>query len=119
MLSAKRHSHAKSVSILGGAIALAVAGGLLAGGVAAAQPAADPFAGFENELAPGFQGPGDETIVPIRDRLQPFGTRPNGDYLDTHTDTPINEFAGQTRKYDPGLIGGLLGAAKDSLLGRR
>ncbi len=91
----------------------------LASGAAIAQPASDPFAGFEGELAPGFQGPGERTIVIERDKLQPFGEQPNGDYLDSDTDTPINEFAGQTRKYDPGLIGGLLGAAKDRMLGRR
>lgn len=102
-------------SLRAGLVAFAV----LASGAAVAQPASDPFAGFEDELAPGFQGPGDETIVPVRDRLRPFGEEPGGDYLDSNTDAPINEFAGQTRKYDPGLIGGFLGAAKDRMLGRR
>lgn len=98
------------------AVALAAA---LAGATAHAQPASDPFKGFEGELAPGFQGPGDETLPPERLALQPFGVNPAGAYLDTNTDAPINEFAGQRQKYDPGIIGGLLGAAKDRMLGRR
>lgn len=96
-----------------------VAAMTLGSAAAVAQPSTDPFAGFDGELAPGYQPPGEETLVPVRDSLQPLGTLPNSDYLDTNNDTPINEFAGQTRKYDPGLIGGFLGAAKDRMLGRR
>lgn len=84
----------------------------------AAQSGIEGLAGFESGLAPGFESPEFETEPRIREPLQPFGVEPDGDFLDTDTNTPINEFAGQTRRYDPGLIGGLLGSAKNRLLGR-
>lgn len=73
-----------------------------------------PASGAEVELAPGYQRPDRAITEPEREAIRPFG-----DVLEDR-DTPyapINEFAGQRRQYDPGLIGIVLGNAKRAVIG--
>ncbi|MEO1291682.1 MAG: hypothetical protein AAFV62_02430 [Pseudomonadota bacterium] len=110
---------------------LAIAGvtALLASGYAAAQDQTFDGSsrigqeGYDLSLgATGF----DRTIEADREReqrreeLRPFGDSlsENGGFNDGTSDyRPLNEFAGQQRPYDRGVVGDALGAAKRSILG--
>lgn len=84
--------------------AVVVFAAALAGSAAAQSPGeAEQFSG---ELAPGYVPPGDVVFEEERDALLPFGETLESDLDDF--DRPLNEIAGQRRRYDPGLIGGFL-----------
>lgn len=90
---------------------LALAAAPLAATPAAAQGPGyeEQFGAFEGELAPGYTPPGDIVFEEEREALLPFGER-----LDVEGDSfdrPLNEIAGQRRRYEPGLLDGLIGRA--------
>lgn len=118
--------------------ALACAAAMSLAGAAYAQnygqdlPASDPFSDFVAtdaidtqtttpgyEPAPGYQRPDFETDPASREEkdITVFEQPPSSNEPDS-LNQPINVFAGQRQKYDPGVVGGLLGRAKDSALGR-
>lgn len=66
---------------------------------------------------PGYDRPDAQTVVAERELVQPFNSSPIT-RSDTY-DAPLNEFAGQRYKTDPGLIGGALGNVKRSIFGGR
>lgn len=80
-------------------------------GIASAQSRA-----FDLEVAPGFDEPDNQIIVVERELVQPFNS---SDVTQSSAyDQPINEFAGQRIKTDPGLIGGALGNVKRTIFGK-
>ena len=76
------------------------------------------FSGFGADAPPGVTTP-DLKVNPDdreRDAIRVYGD--DIEESEGQPFTPINEFAGQTYKTDPGLIGGTLGRLKNNMLGR-
>lgn len=67
-------------------------------------------------VAPGYDKPDEEVIVTERELIQPFNNSPVT-YNDQY-DAPLNEFAGQRRNVERGIIGDALFSAKKSILGQ-
>lgn len=64
-------------------------------------------------VAPGYEPPDRQVSKTEIEVIRPFGDVSD----DPLADNPaLNEFAGQTRPYDPGVIGLFLGRAKDAIL---
>lgn len=85
--------------------------------LALAGAAAAQSQGFDLSIgdAPGYDRPDDQVVVVERELVQPFNSRPVTQ--DDAYDAPLNEFAGQRYKTDPGIIGGALGNVKRSIFG--
>lgn len=77
------------------------------------QPSAAP--GYET--APGYNRPDRATSPSSRDAITVFEEPPQSTEP-ASLDRPINEFAGQRQRYDRGIVGDILGTAKDTALGR-
>ncbi len=90
---------------------------ILAVSAAPALANSDGFSGFGPDAPPGVTTPDLAVDPDLRDRES---IRVYGDEVRLQGDqpfTPINEFAGQTYKTDPGIIGGALGRFKNSIFG--
>lgn len=109
-----------STRIIAGVFAVLIAGPALAqqseSVIERAQPTVAPgLSGFEADAPPGVDGP----FSPFPEREIEI-VRPFGDDVTDSRDSqfaPLNEFAGQTRRYEPGLIGEALGRVKRSIIG--
>lgn len=83
-------------------------------GVAVAQ-SGGAATGLQTDLPPGYDG--GYSAYPERER-ETYG--PFGSNIQENRGTefaPLNEFAGQTRRYEPGLLGEALGRVKRSIIG--
>lgn len=67
--------------------------------------------------APGYERPDFETKPNHREEITVFEDPPESTEPES-LNSPINVFAGQRQRFDPGIVGGLLGRAKDGALGR-
>ena len=77
----------------------------------------ESFKGFGENAPPGLDRPFNAYPDRQRELVRPFGF---GDELEESQGapfSPINEFAGQTRRYEPGVIGDALGQVKRSIIG--
>ena len=72
--------------------------------------------GYNLNGAPGYDQPDQQVVVAERELVQPFN---NSEVTSSDAyDAPLNEFAGQRYKTDPGLIGGALGNVKRAIFGQ-
>nr|MBX2856336.1 hypothetical protein [Paracoccaceae bacterium] len=75
----------------------------------------ESFKGFGENAPPGLDRPFNTYPDRQRELVRPFG-----DELEESPGepfTPLNEFAGQTQRYEPGVIGDALGKMKRSIIG--
>ena len=106
------------------AVALKSAAALLAAAVVAGHvgvASAQQYSYGYYELAPGFGGPNQYVDYGEREVLDGYGLvdgeLPDTNIVDTG-DGALTEFAGQKRNFDPGIVGGLLGSVKRSIIGQ-
>lgn len=95
--------------------AVALAALLALGGGDALAQSSDGY-----ETAPGYIGPNGFFVPEEREVVSGYGATA-GDLPDTlavdEGDGALTEFAGQKKKYDPGIIGGVLGGVKNAIFG--
>ena len=107
----RMHSAAAVFAVVAAAASAAVS-------VAAAQssaPSGTPKDLDKFDYAPGF-GPDPAPFVSEEAyQFRPYGAAHEDSRGNVYA--PINEFAGQTQRADPGALGGALGEAKRSILG--
>lgn len=112
-------TQASSFTVIAAAIAAVALGAPSASaqsnGLSGFEASAPVTPGFE--LAPGYNAPDMDATPSQRDEITVFELEPEASEP-AALDNAINVFAGQTRRFDPGLIGGFLGRAKNGALGR-
>lgn len=74
------------------------------------------FAGYEETRAPGLESARAFSLSPVaeRDLVTPFGLETES-FESSHS-APLNGFAGQRERFEPGVLGEALGKAKKAIL---